>query len=103
MGDGLDGKHRLLANHIVGFGQVDEWPFGVGFIQVDGTFDDEFGINSAGIMITETTISVIANAIRSSGLIFTPSVSSSKNLRSPALAAGIGLLLSFFLLIRPTL
>lgn len=46
--------------------------------------------------MTETTTRVIANAISNSGLTFMPSVSSSKNLSNPALAAGIGLLLSFF-------
>lgn len=48
-----------------------------------------------------TTIRAMAAAIRISGLTFTPSVSSSKNLNNPALAAGIGAdsLLFFFLLI----
>ena len=40
-----------------------------------------------------------ANTISSSGLILTPSVSSSKNLSNPALAAGIGPELSFFFLL----
>src|SRR4030042_184223 len=48
---------------------------------------------------TDTITRVTAKTIRSSGLILTPSVSSSKNLSKPALAAGIGLLLSFFFLL----
>jgi len=48
------------------------------------------------------TIKAIAAAIKISGLTLMPSVSSSKNLNSPALAAGIGAdsLFFFFLLIR---
>ena len=42
------------------------------------------------------TINVIAKATRISGLTLTPSVSSSKNLSNPALAAGIGDDFSFF-------
>lgn len=49
---------------------------------------------------THITISEIAAATRISGLTLTPSVSSSKNLNNPALAAGIGdESLFFFLLI----
>jgi hypothetical protein len=50
---------------------------------------------------TQTTIRVTANPTSISGRTFMPSVSSSKNLNNPALAAGIGDLLSlfFFLLI----
>jgi hypothetical protein len=45
------------------------------------------------------TTSITAKIIKTSGLILTPSVSSSKNLNSPALAAGIGLEPSFFFLL----
>lgn len=45
---------------------------------------------------TETTIKVTAIATSSSGRTFTPSVSSSKNLNRPALAAGIGAESFFF-------
>lgn len=38
----------------------------------------------------QITIRAIENATRSSGLTLMPSVSSSKNLNKPALAAGIG-------------
>jgi hypothetical protein len=43
-----------------------------------------------------TTINAMEAAIRISGLTLMPSVSSSKNLSNPALAAGIGLDFSFF-------
>jgi len=49
----------------------------------------------------QITINAMAAATRSSGLTLIPSVSSSKNLKSPALAAGIGAdSLFFFLLIE---
>jgi len=47
-----------------------------------------------------TTINEIENTTRISGRTLTPSVSSSKNLSKPALAAGIGDLLSFFFLLN---
>ena len=43
-----------------------------------------------------TIIKAMEAAMRSSGLTLMPSVSSSKNLNKPALAAGIGPELSFF-------
>lgn len=46
----------------------------------------------------QTIISVIARITANSGFTFTPLVSSSKNLSSPALWAGIGALLSRFFL-----
>jgi len=48
---------------------------------------------------TTTTVNAIDKPTSISGLTFTPSVSSSKNLRSPALAAGIGADFSFFFLL----
>jgi|YelNatPaOPRAMG01_1025707.scaffolds.fasta_scaffold03056_22 hypothetical protein len=47
----------------------------------------------------QITIRAIAKPTRSSGLTFTPSVSSSKNRNSPALAAGMGADRSFFFLL----
>jgi hypothetical protein len=46
------------------------------------------------------TIKAMAAAIRISGLTLTPSVSSSKNLSNPALAAGIGADSLFFFLLN---
>jgi hypothetical protein len=48
---------------------------------------------------TQMIIRAIAKPTRSSGLTFTPSVSSSKKRNSPALAAGIGADRSLFFLL----
>jgi hypothetical protein len=48
---------------------------------------------------TQTITSATANPMRISGLTLIPSVSSSKNLSRPALAAGIGADFSFFFLL----
>ena len=49
---------------------------------------------------TETTMKATTRISRSSGLTFNPSVSSSKNLSSPALWAGMGALLSSLFFLR---
>lgn len=64
----------------------------------DGLLKSLLQVGKKTFAITEIMISATANTTSSSGLILTPSVSSSKNLSSPALAAGIGLLSFFFLL-----
>ena len=53
------------------------------------------------LMTIDVAIRAIEEASTISGLILTPSVSSLKNVRSPALEAGMGALF-FLLLIEPT-